>query len=177
MQYDIFPSPVGKLTIATDEQFITALHIQGDRYFTEIPKGWKRVKHHPLLDQLYMELEEYFAGWRNTFGVPMKTDGTPFQKEVWLALRQIPSGTTTTYSQIAAKLGKPSAARAVGTAVGKNPICIMIPCHRVVGSDGKIGDFVAGPVRKQQLLDIEGVRLDNLQPAPSATQPSGPIEF
>lgn len=171
MQYDIFPSPLGKLTVSTDGQFITGLHIQGDRYFTQIPEGWTRVKNHPLLGQLYVELEEYFAGWRTTFGTPMKTTGTPFQKQVWLALRQVKPGTTVTYGQLASQLGKPSAARAVGTAVGKNPICIMIPCHRVLGSGGKVGDYVAGPARKQQLLEIEGVRLKPAQPAAPNTQP------
>jgi methylated-DNA-[protein]-cysteine S-methyltransferase len=125
-----------------------------------------------------MELEEYFAGWRTTFGVPIKPEGTPFQKQVWLALRQIAPGTTATYGQLATKIGKPTAARAVGTAIGRNPICIIIPCHRIVGSDGKIGDFVAGPIRKQQLLDVEGVRLENLQPIKAAAPHlSGPIEL
>lgn len=165
MQYDIFASPVGKLTVITDGDFITGLHIEGDRYFTAIPEGWQRVRNHPLLGQARMELEEYFAGWRDRFGVPVKTTGTPFQKQVWLALRQIPAGTTLTYRDIANKVGRPNAVRAVGTAVGRNPVCIMIPCHRIVGSNGGLGGFVAGLARKQQLLELEKDYIPQFSPA------------
>ena len=156
MLYNIFDSPVGELTVSTDGTYITALHIEGDRYFTSIPKDWVFAPAHPLLQQAGRELKEYFTGTRTAFDVPLKPSGTPFQSQVWNALQAITPGTTETYGSIALSLGKPmGAARAVGTAIGRNPICIMIPCHRVLASNGKLGGFVAGLKCKQQLLAVE----------------------
>jgi len=155
MYYTIIPSPVGALTIATNGQEITALHIEGDRYFTAIPSDWTNDASQPLLQQASAELTEYFAGKRKKFQLPLAVQGTDFQQLVWKALQEIPLGSTTTYGNLAEKIGKPKAVRAVGTAVGKNPICIIIPCHRVLGSQGNLGGFVAGVERKEQLLKLE----------------------
>lgn len=155
MVYDIFDSPIGALTVSADVDTITGLHIEGDRYFRRVPDYWQRDPSHPLLMKVGKELKEYFAGTRKTFDVPITVKGTDFQKEVWQALRNLPAGTTTTYAALAAKIGKPKAVRAVGSAAGRNPICIIIPCHRVLASSGGLGGFVAGLPRKQQLLDAE----------------------
>lgn len=155
MIYDVIDSPLGKLTIGTNGSAITELHIEGDRYFTAIPAEWVKDSTEPLLLQAKQELAEYFAGKRSNFSVPTNAEGTLFQKQVWDALRAVPTGTTTTYSSIAAKINKPKAVRAVGTAIGRNPICILVPCHRVLTSDGSIGGFVAGIARKQHLLQVE----------------------
>lgn len=155
MFYDTTQSPLGTLTIATDGTHITALHIEGDRYFTAVPKDWKRDSSQPALQKAKAQLDEYFAGTRETFDLPLHAEGTEFQKAVWHALQSIAPGQTTTYGQLADKIGKPTAVRAVGTAIGRNPICIVVPCHRVLAGDGSLGGYVAGVERKQALLDLE----------------------
>lgn len=156
MKYDIFDSPIGKLTIATNGASITALHIEGDRYFTNIPADWTQDKNVPLLLQAKTELAEYFAGKRQAFDIPLDIIGTPFQVQVWQTLQKIPAGSTVTYGEIARKIGKPKAVRAVGTAIGRNQICIIVPCHRVLTSNGTPGGYVAGEERKKALLQREG---------------------
>lgn len=155
MLYDIFESPIGALTISTDGVAITGLHIQGDRYFTQVPKAWIREPSHPLLQQAKRELNDYFETGQHTFTVPLQPQGTLFQQHVWKAIQRIPSGNVTTYKSIAESIHKPHAVRAVGTAIGHNPICIIVPCHRVIASDGSLGGFVAGIERKRQLLRLE----------------------
>lgn len=155
MDYTTFSSPVGMITISTDNDAITGLHIEGDRYFTAIPNDWKQNNTHPLLQQVMSELAEYFQGTRDTFSVPVAPQGTPFQVAVWRALRGVPHGTTASYSDIADKINRPDAVRAVGTAIGRNPVCIIIPCHRVLAKGGGFGGFVAGVDCKKYLLQLE----------------------
>lgn len=155
MDYDIFSSPVGKLTISCTENGISGLHIEGDRYFERVPSKWTHNHKSKLLLKAKEQLDEYFAGTLEQFDLPLDLEGTHFQQEVWAALLDVPYGTTTTYAHIAEKIGKPNAVRAVGSAVGRNPVCILIPCHRVLTSDGKLGGFVAGLACKKQLLDLE----------------------
>jgi methylated-DNA-[protein]-cysteine S-methyltransferase len=157
MIYNIYPTPLGRITIATDGMHITELHIEDDKYFLAIPNEWVKESNHPLLTQAYTELLEFFDKKRTTFSVPLSPKGTPFQQLVWKALQEIPSGSTVSYLQIAKSIKKPEAIRAVGTAIGKNPLCIFIPCHRVMGSDGKFHGYVAGVERKKFLLELEGV--------------------
>ena len=113
----------------------------------------------PLLKTAARELHGYFDGRLKAFSVPVEaTGGTEFQARVWTALREIPYGSTITYKELAVKIGKPKSARAIGGAVGKNPIPILIPCHRVLASGGKLGGFSAGTDIKKWLLAIEGIR-------------------
>ena len=109
----------------------------------------------PVLEQTVLELNEYFAGKRKEFTVPIAPRGTSFRMKVWDALRHIPYGETRSYGEIAAMLGQPKAARAVGGANNKNPILILIPCHRVIGADGKLVGFGAGLPMKEALLELE----------------------
>lgn len=155
MDYDIFPSPVGKLTVSCTENGISGLHIEGDRYFEHVPSRWVHNHRSKLLLKAKEQLDEYFAGTLERFDLPLDLEGTHFQQEVWAALLEIPYGTTTTYADIAAQVDKPKAVRAVGSSVGRNPVCIIIPCHRVLTSNGQLGGYVAGDARKQQLLDLE----------------------
>jgi methylated-DNA-[protein]-cysteine S-methyltransferase len=157
MLYDIFSSPVGTITISTDGKHLTNLHIDGDRYFTKIPQDWEQDAEQPLLQQTKKEIQEYFQKKRTAFDVPVHFTGTPFQLSVWKALQQIPSGQTVSYKALAEKIGKPKAVRAVGSAIGRNPMCIIVPCHRVRASDGSFGGYVAGIACKQKLLAIETV--------------------
>lgn len=105
------------------------------------------------------QLEEYFSGRRRRFDLPLRMAGTPFQRAVWAFLLTIPYGRTYTYKEVAEALGRPGAARAVGSAVGSNPISIVVPCHRIVASGGKLGGYGGGLDVKRFLLDLEGIRL------------------
>ena len=155
MLYDIFSSPVGKITIATNGKTINHLHIEGDRYFTELPQEWQYAPEEHLLKKAKKEVLEYFRGERREFDLPVSLNGTPFQESVWNALQQIPSGKTVSYTDLAEMIGKPKAVRAVGSAIGRNPVCIIVPCHRVLASDGTFGGYVAGVQCKEHLLQIE----------------------
>lgn len=155
--YEVFDSPLGSLTAASDSTHLRELHIAGDRYFTAVPDTWQYDSGHPVIQLLKEELGQYFAGTLTNFSVPIKLAGTDFQKKVWQQLQQVAIGSTTSYAQLAFAIGRPNAVRAVGTAVGKNPICIVVPCHRVIASSGKLGGYVAGIERKVQLLKLEGI--------------------
>lgn len=109
-----------------------------------------------MLTQAVQELNEYFDGYRKKFDVPLDVNGTDFQKLVWKALSKIPYGKTYSYSEIAHQIGKDKAVRAVGTANGRNPICIIVPCHRVIAADGTLGGYSGGIEIKEQLLQLEG---------------------
>ena len=109
----------------------------------------------PLLEQAAKEVAEYLAGRRRKFSVPVKAKGMPFQEKVWAALRQIPFGETRSYGEIAKMVGSPKGARAVGMACNRNPVLLMIPCHRVVGSNGKLVGFACGLPMKEKLLSLE----------------------
>jgi methylated-DNA-[protein]-cysteine S-methyltransferase len=110
---------------------------------------------HPVLGLAERQLDEYFAGQRARFELPLSFLGTPFQKTVWAALRDIPYGTKLSYGDMAAGLGKPSATRAVGAANGRNPLSIIVPCHRLIGADGSLTGFAGGLDAKRYLLDLE----------------------
>jgi AraC family transcriptional regulator of adaptative response/methylated-DNA-[protein]-cysteine methyltransferase len=144
-------SPVGLLDVVVTEQGIRRLEFnRGSPPDTDL----QRVRH-PLLEQLRRELAEYFEGRRREFAVPLVYPGTPFQVKVWDALRLIPYGETRSYEKLAWSIGCPRAQRAVGHANGQNPVAILIPCHRVINKDGKLGGYGGGLWRKQLLLDLE----------------------
>ena len=128
--------------------------------FRSVPIGAAPLlPEHPLLQQAEHEFAEYFAGRRREFGIALDPQGTPFQQRVWQALLRIPIGRLSTYGEIARELGLPAAARAVGAAVGRNPIGIIVPCHRVIGSNGSLTGYAAGLPRKESLLRLEGALL------------------
>lgn len=145
------PSPVGDLLLVADEAGLTRLHFAP----FEPPPGDPRPDA-PLLRAAVGQLGEYFAGERTTFELPLAPPGTAFQQRVWEELARIPYGTTTTYGALALRLGDPGCVRAVGLANGRNPLGIVVPCHRVIGSDGKLRGYAGGIGRKQKLLALEG---------------------
>lgn len=153
--YTIFPSPVGALKLVASEKGLAAILWENDRA-DRVPLG-KMVEDrgHPVLAETARQLAEYFAGARTRFDVPLDFRGTDFQKSVWAALLTIPAGETRSYAQIARQVGRPTACRAVGAANGKNPISIIAPCHRVVGSDGSLTGFAGGLEGKKYLLELE----------------------
>jgi|MGYP001627603713 methylated-DNA-[protein]-cysteine S-methyltransferase len=118
--------------------------------------SWKRNDRSPVLEQARRELEEYAAGTRRRFEVPFELDGTHFQCEVWKALFEIPYGEVRTYGQLAQALGRAGASRAVGAAAGRNPLPVIVPCHRLIGADGALTGFSAGVAIKKWLLELEG---------------------
>lgn len=150
-------SPVGKLTLVADDIGLAAILWEDDKP-DRVRLGALREKaDHPILVETERQLGEYFAGERRTFDVPLSFAGTDFQKRVWAALLAIPFGETRSYGEIAHQLGTPGASRAVGAANGRNPISIIAPCHRVVGSTGKLTGFAGGLEAKAFLLDLEQV--------------------
>lgn len=149
-----FPSPVGDLTFTVSDTALTGVYFPTSRH-GPAPAGGAEGSS-ALLDLVERQLSEYFAGSRTTFDLPLDPPGTPFQLRVWELLRRIPYGATTSYGDLARRLGDPLATRAVGAANGKNPIPIIVPCHRVVGSRGELTGFGGGIERKRWLLEHEG---------------------
>ena len=148
-------SPVGPLLLAADEQGLRVIEFHAPRH--PIPPGphWRRGDHE-LLRAAQAQLDEYFAGTRHDFDLPLAPQGTAFQCEVWHALASIAYGETISYAQLAARIGRPAAVRAVGAANGRNPLPIVLPCHRVIGSDGDLTGFGGGLPTKRFLLTLEG---------------------
>lgn len=148
-------SPVGELKLVAGEHGLRAILWESDPP-SRVPLGALTERpHHPLLLEARRQLEEYFARTRKVFALPLDFHGTDFQKNVWQALLTIPYGQTCSYAEIARHIGNPRAVRAVGAANGKNPISIVAPCHRVIGSNGKLTGFAGGMDAKRFLLELE----------------------
>ena len=150
-------SPVGELTLVASERGLAAILWENDNP-QRVPLGpLAEDPQHPVLLEAERQLTDYFAGKRKSFSLKLDFAGTEFQKRVWEALLTIPFGETRSYAQIAQQIGNPKAVRAVGAANGKNPISIVAPCHRVIGSSGKLTGFAGGLEAKALLLDLESV--------------------
>lgn len=154
----IVPSPVGALTlVASDTGLAAILWENGDpgrvRLGTLVED-----RDHPILNETERQLHEYFAGTRRQFDLPLDFNGTDFQKQVWAQLLAIPFGATRSYTDIARAIGRPTACRAVGAANGRNPISIVVPCHRVIGTNGALTGFAGGIEAKRHLLAVEARR-------------------
>lgn len=158
MQWARIESPVGMLVLGANERAITVLswedapvvHGEGRSGVGEVSASG-----HPVLARAALELEEYFSGRRRTFDVPVEAAGTEFQQQAWQVLRSIDFGCTISYAEQARRMGRPSAVRAVGGANGRNPVGIIVPCHRVIGADGSLTGFGGGLGVKQWLLEHE----------------------
>jgi methylated-DNA-[protein]-cysteine S-methyltransferase len=132
------PSPLGTIVLAATDTALVGLWFDGQRHQPD-PGVWPLVKHHPVLDAAKAQLAQYFAGDRHEFDLPLDlSGGTEFQQQVWAQLQAIASGSTVSYGQLSQQLDKPKAVRAVGAAVGRNPISIVVPCHRVLGANGAL---------------------------------------
>ena len=150
------PTPVGELTLVASEHGLRAiLWPTPSLQRAGITRRPRRNPDHPILRKTAQQLDEYFTGTRTSFDLPLDLEGTRFQLAVWRSLADIPFGSTTTYGRQAAALGIPRAARAMGAANGANPVCIVLPCHRVIGADGSLTGFGGGLPTKQWLLDHE----------------------
>lgn len=154
MRHRTIDSPIGPLTLVVDDQgHLTGLYSRGQRHHPD-PAGLG-VPDPTAAAEAVRQVSEYFAGTRDTFDLDLRPAGTAFQRRVWDLLCQIPAGARTSYGELARLLGSPQASRAVGAAVGRNPISIIIPCHRVVGGDGSLTGYAGGIERKRWLLDHE----------------------
>ena len=153
-----FTSPVGKLKLVASDTGLIAILWENDSPRRVRLSELTEDNRQPILRETERQLAEYFAGTRDTFSIPLDMRGTDFQKNVWRALQTIPFGKTLTYGEIANQLGRPTASRAVGAANGRNPLSIVVPCHRVIGASGKLTGFAGGLEVKAHLLTMEQQR-------------------
>ncbi|MEO8482751.1 MAG: methylated-DNA--[protein]-cysteine S-methyltransferase [Acidobacteriota bacterium] len=155
--YKRIQSPVGRLTLVATDDGVAAILWENDQPHRVRLQLEDEENDHPVLVEAERQLREYFAGHRRTFSLTLDVTGTDFQRTVWAALRTIPFGETRSYAEIAKQIGMPTAVRAVGAANGRNPVSIVSPCHRVIGSTGKLTGFAGGIDVKARLLALEGV--------------------
>jgi methylated-DNA-[protein]-cysteine S-methyltransferase len=149
-------SPLGPMIVAATARGLAGVWFEGQRHLPD-HSNWPEQADHPVLRQAQVQLAEYFAGDRSSFDLPLDLQGgTAFQRSVWDALLAIPRGGTTSYGILSRSIGQPAAVRAVGAAVGRNPLSIVVPCHRVVGADGSLTGYAGGLERKTALLRLEG---------------------
>ena len=158
--------PIGAVYIAENDGHIAGLYFSGDKkqkrqknLFEKELSGFA-LNESPLIKKASKQLDEYFSGRRRAFDLPLRFEGTGFQKQVWEALMTIPYGETRSYGQVAAQIGNPKAGRAIGMANNRNPISIICPCHRVIGSDGSLVGYGGGLKNKKYLLDLEAANRD-----------------
>ena len=155
LAYKKMSSPIGALKLVASDNGLVAILWENDSPRRVRLGEMVEEEQHPVLVETEGQLKEYFAGKRKTFSVALDMRGTRFQKDVWEALLAIPFGETRSYGQLAKQLGNPRATRAVGAANGRNPVSIIVPCHRVIGSSGKLTDFAGGLDAKAHLLGLE----------------------
>lgn len=160
-------SPLGPIVIAATAQGLAGLWFREDQRYLPSgitgPAAWPEDADHPVLKQACQQLHDYFAGRRSHFDLPLDLRcGTAFQQSVWRALLDIPQGSTASYGEVSQRIGKPKAVRAVGGAVGRNPVSIVVPCHRVMGANGALTGYGGGLARKSALLRLEGALAEDL---------------
>jgi methylated-DNA-[protein]-cysteine S-methyltransferase len=159
VRYDVVESPVGELFIAATDRGLCRISYRSEGMEDALARTFGRRVLHVPLDDVRRELEEYFAGSRREFDLPLDLRVAPFYEAVLSELARVPYGRTATYGALAAKVGRPRAARAVGTVMNRNPIPIVLPCHRIVGADGSLTGYAGGLDVKRRLLQLEGATL------------------
>ncbi len=158
--YAYYDSPIGQMLLTASASALTGLHFVGEKYYPGISSAWRQDGNFIVIKTAMAQLDEYFAAQRISFDLPLAPEGTQFQRLVWNALTKLRFGETSTYAQLARRIGNPNAVRAVGAANGRNPISIVIPCHRVIGADGSLTGYAGGLVRKEALLRLESTRAE-----------------
>ena len=153
--YDLYESPQGQMLLVADGEGLSGVYFDGQKYLPQVESDWRRDARHALLRQAKRELAEYFGGERKRFETALAPEGTPFQQDVWKAISTVGFGKTITYGELARRSGCPGSARAAGAATGRNPIGIIVPCHRIVGSNGSLTGYAGGLDRKRALLALE----------------------
>lgn len=166
--YTYFESPVQTLLLTSDGTALTGLYMVEHRHRPEVEKDWIQDDDAAPFGEAKRQLAAYFAGSRTEFDLPLALQGTPFQQRVWEELTRIPYGDTISYGELARRIGNPNASRAVGLANGRNPISIIVPCHRVIGANGKLTGYGGGLSRKERLLALESAQALTLFPSSEA---------
>jgi methylated-DNA-[protein]-cysteine S-methyltransferase len=153
--YDTINTPIGELMLVATDSKLAGIYFVGCDHLPATHKQWQRDNRHPIFRQAKEQLEEYFAGKRTAFSLPLHFAGTGFQERVWRRIALIPYGKTISYADLAREAGNPKAIRAAGTSTGRNPLSIVIPCHRVIGKNGAITGYAGGLDKKRRLLELE----------------------
>jgi methylated-DNA-[protein]-cysteine S-methyltransferase len=156
-RYATFATPLGTMFALAEEDFITRLDFVDAKYAKPIAPDWEEAPHAPPLKACIAQVTAYFETGRRDFDLPLKPRGTDFQQRVWAQIARVPFGKTITYSELARRAGAEGSSRAAGAATGRNPIGIVVPCHRIVGADGSLTGYAGGLERKTRLLELEGV--------------------
>jgi methylated-DNA-[protein]-cysteine S-methyltransferase len=164
--YRYYDSPLGRMLVVASREALQGVHFIDEKYYPGVRAEWADDHSHPIINATIQQLSEYFLGDRQRFDLPLEPSGTEFQKKVWRALLTIPYGQTRSYGRIAKQISNRLAMRAVGAAAGRNPISIIVPCHRVIGVDGSLTGYAGGIGRKQALLALEE-RFANFELQPS----------
>ncbi|BCA56975.1 methylated-DNA--protein-cysteine methyltransferase [Nitrospira sp. KM1] len=157
LYYDYYQSPQGRMLLVADDNALTGVYFSGQKYEPRIGVGWKKHGRHEVLRRAKRELTEYFGGTRRRFTVKLSPRGTPFQRSVWKVIADIGFGRTLAYAELARRAGHPGSARAAGAATGRNPLCVIVPCHRIIGSNGTMTGYAGGLSKKRALLALEGI--------------------
>lgn len=157
--YDLFDSPAGQVIVVQDAEGVRHIDFQQGAVPLALDPKWQRSA--AACQETRRQLEEYFNGTRTRFDLPLAPRGTKFQQRVWAELALVPYGETCSYGEMAQRLGQPTASRAVGMANGRNPLSVVLPCHRIIGSSRKLTGYRGGLAIKQQLLELEGFELNN----------------
>ena len=166
MDYRIAATPIGRLLLVAGPRGLVRVSFDGRWSYAELGHDWREGS--TLLDDAVGQLDEYFAGKRRAFALPLAPNGTDFQRQVWDELTRIPYGAVASYSDVARRIGAPDAVRAVGAANGRNPLPVIVPCHRVIGADGSLTGFGGGLPLKRRLLALEGADLARVRDVPQA---------
>ncbi len=162
IRYTKLVTPLGTLIATAAGGALTGLYYEGGRHAPTVGRDWIEDASAAPLGECGRQIREYLEGARKAFDIALAPEGSEFQRRVWIEIARIPYGETLTYAQLAARAGAPGSARAAGAATGRNPISIIVPCHRVVGSDGSLTGYAGGVPRKAKLLDIEHARAGTL---------------
>ena len=163
--YDTFESPFGGMLLAASDDGLTGVYFDRQKHHPKRASDWKHAPENIDLKRAKRQLAEYFAGKRRDFDLALDPRGTDFQRAVWKAISGVPYGETISYAELARRSGFPEGARAAGAATGRNPIGIVVPCHRIVGSDGSLTGYAGGLPRKRALLALESAERDLLSAA------------
>ncbi|HVB49784.1 MAG TPA: methylated-DNA--[protein]-cysteine S-methyltransferase [Burkholderiales bacterium] len=164
-RYDRYDSPHGRMLLVAEGDALCGAYFTGQKHFRAPAPDWWRDPDAAPLRQARRELEEYFAGRRTRFEVPLAPEGTPFQHAVWRAIAGVPFGATISYAELARRAGRPGSARAAGAATGRNPVGVIVPCHRIVGADGSLTGYAGGLAKKRTLLALEAASARHRQVA------------
>jgi methylated-DNA-[protein]-cysteine S-methyltransferase len=153
--YDFYDSPHGQMLLVAREEGLCGVYFEGQKYYPQLETEWRHDARHAPLRQAKRELAEYFHDGRKRFETALAPEGTAFQRVIWQAIATVDFGTTITYAELAKRAGVPGSARAAGAATGRNPLTIIVPCHRIVGANGALTGYAGGLPRKRALLALE----------------------